>query len=96
VIVVVVADHNLLNQPILAELAPDVLVERVEVVLELRRVHLVVWEKGWVQVKVREEYRLGVGRFDMLAGASITVSTSANLVVEAAVDLVLLRSENRG
>ena len=51
-IIVVVADDNLLDQTILAELAPDVLIERVEVVLKLGSVHLVVGKEGWVQVEV--------------------------------------------
>lgn len=49
-VVVVVADDQLLELAVLAHLAPDVLVEGVKVVLQLRGVHAVFGVEGWVLV----------------------------------------------
>lgn len=54
-IVIIITYYQLLQLAVLAHLAPDILVERVEVVLELRRVHLVLGIIGWVLVQVRQE-----------------------------------------
>ncbi len=54
-VVVVVANHHLLHFSKLAHLAPEILVEGVEVVLELTRVHLVLRIKGWILIEVRQE-----------------------------------------
>ena len=51
-IVVVVAHHHLLDLSVLAHLAPEVLVEGIEVVLELGGVHLVLRVVGGVLVEV--------------------------------------------
>lgn len=51
-IIIVITHDHLLNLPILAHLAPEVLVEGIEMVLELRRVHLVLGVVGWVLVEV--------------------------------------------
>lgn len=52
VIVVVVANHHLLDLTILAHFAPEIFIERVEVVLQLRSIHLVFRVVGWVLVEV--------------------------------------------
>lgn len=65
-------------------------------VLKLTRVHLVLRVVGGILVHVGHEDRLRIGRLDVLPGASVAVSAGADLVVEGAVDFVLLRSENRG
>lgn len=96
VVVVVVAHDDLLDLAVFAHLAPDVLVEGVEVVLQLARVHLALGVERRVLVQVREEDRLGVGRLDVLARAAVAVAAGADLVVEGAVDLVLLRAEDGG
>ena len=49
-IIIVVADDHLLNLPKLAHLAPEVLIERIEVVLQLARIHLVLRVVGGVLV----------------------------------------------
>jgi hypothetical protein len=95
-IVVVVAHDQLLDQPVLAQLAPDVLVEGVKVHLHLLRVHLVLGVIRRVLVQVGQEDRLRVRRLDVLSRAAVAVAAGADLVVEGAVDLVLLRSENGG
>ena len=95
-IVVVVAHDQLLDQPVLAQLAPDVLVEGVEVMLHLLRVHLVLGVVRRVLVQVGQENRLRVRRLHMLSRAAVAVAAGADLVVEGAVDLVLLRSEDGG
>lgn len=87
VVVVVVADDELLDLAVLAHLAPDVLVEGVEVVLQLRRVHAVLGVEGRVLVQVRHEDRLAVRGLDVLARAPVAVAAGADLVVEGAVDL---------
>lgn len=95
-IVVVVTHHHLLRLAVLAHLAPEVLVEGVEVVLQLARVHLVLGVVGRVLVQVREEDGLRVRGFHVLARAAVAVAAGADLVVEGAVDLVLLRAEDGG
>ena len=63
--------------------------------MKLLRIHLGLGVVGWVLVEVRQENGLAVGRLDMFAGAPVTVSARSDLVVEAAVDLVLLSTEDR-
>ena len=95
-IVVVVANDHLLRLAVLAHLAPKVLVEGVEVVLQLARVHLVFRIVGRVLVQVGEEDRLRVGGLDVLAAAAVAVPAGADLVVEGAVHFILLRAEDGG
>lgn len=91
-VVVVVADDQLLELAVLAHLAPHVLVEGVEVVLQLRGVHAVLGVEGRVLVQVGHQDRLAVGRLDVLARAPVTVAAGADLVVEGAVDLFTFRA----
>jgi hypothetical protein len=93
-VIVVVADNQFLQFAVLAHLAPHILIERIEVVLQLTGVHLALWVVGWVLIHVGHQDRLGVRWLDMFAGASVTVSAGANLVVEGAIDLVLFCTEN--
>ena len=64
-------------------------------VLQLRWIHLVLGIVGRVLVQVRQEDRLRVRGLDVLPRASVSVPTCADLVVEGAVNFVLLRAENR-
>jgi hypothetical protein len=89
VIVVVIADDDFFDLAELAHLAPEVLVEGVEVVLQLGRVHFVFLVVGWVLVEVREQDCLRVRGLDVLARAAVTVTAGADLVVEGAVDSVV-------
>ena len=93
-IVIVVADNQFLELAIFAHLTPHILVESVKVVLHLTGVHLVLGVVGRVLVHVGHQDGLRVGRLDMFAGASVSVSACTNLVVEGAIDLVLLGTEN--
>jgi hypothetical protein len=93
-IIVVVAHHQLLHQAVLAQLAPDVLVEGVEVHLHLLRIHLILGVVGRVLVQIRQQNRLRVRRLDVFARAAVAVAAGADLIVERAVDLVLLRAED--
>ena len=86
-VVIVIADDEFLNKAIVTELAPNVLVERVKVVLKLSGVHLVVGHEGRVQVHVWHQDGLRVRGLDMFAGAAVAVTAGSDLVVEAAVDL---------
>lgn len=95
-IVVVVAHHHLLGLAVLAHFAPKVLVEGVEVVLQLARVHLVLGVVGRVLVEVGQEDGLRVRGLDVLAAAAVAVAAGADLVVEGAVDFVLLGAEDGG
>lgn len=95
-IIVVVTHHYLLDLAVLAHLTPDVLVEGIKVVLDLARVHLVLGVERRVLVEIGHEDRLRVRRLDMLARASVPVATGADLVVEGAVDLILLGAEDGG
>lgn len=60
VVVIIVAHDELLELAILAHLAPDVLVEGVEVVHELGRVHAVLRVEGRVLIEVGHQDRLRV------------------------------------
>lgn len=59
-VIIVIAHHQFLQLAILAHLAPDVLVEGVEVVLQLARVHLGLGVVRRVLVHVGHEDRLRV------------------------------------
>ena len=96
VVVVVVADDDLLDLAELAHLAPEVLVEGVEVVLQLRGRHARFAVVGGVLVEVGQEDGLAVGGFDVFARAAVAVAAGADFVVEGAVDLVLLGTEDGG
>ena len=93
-IIVVVTHHHLLRLAILAHLAPKILVERIEVVLQLAWVHLVFGVVGRVLVQVWQEDGLGIGGFYVLATAAVAVPAGADFVVEGAVHFVLLRAED--
>jgi len=81
-VVVVVADDQLLHFAVLAHLAPDVFVEGVEVVLQLLRIHGVFGVVGWILVQVGKEDGLRVGGLDVLARAAVAVAAGADFVVE--------------
>jgi len=53
-VIIIVTDYHLLYLAILAHLAPEVLIECVEVILELARVHLVLRIVGRVLIKIRK------------------------------------------
>ena len=95
-VVIIVTNHHLLDLAKLAHLAPEVLVEGVEVVLQLRRVHLDLGVVGRVLVQVGQQDGLRVRGLDVLARAAVAVAARADLVVEGAVDLVGLGAEDRG
>ena len=65
-------------------------------VLQLGRVHLVLRVVRRVLVQVRQQYRLRVRRFDVLARTPVAVPAGADLVVEGAVDFVLFGAEDGG
>lgn len=96
VVVGVVAHDELLQLAVLAQLAPEVLVEGVEVVGALlgRQPRAGVVRR--VLVHGRQQDRLRVRRLDVLARAPVAVAARADLVVEGAVDFVLLRAEDGG
>ena len=93
-IIIIVADYNLFDLAVLAHLAPEVLVECIEVVLQLARIHLVFGIVRWVLIEVWQQDRLAVGRFDMLPRATVTVAAGADLVVETAIYFILLCAKN--
>ena len=65
-------------------------------VLQLRRVHLVLGVVGRVLVQVRQQDRLRVGGLHVLPRAPVAVPAGADLVVETAVYFVLLGAEDGG
>jgi hypothetical protein len=95
-VIVVVTDNQFLEFTIFAHFAPYVLVESIEVVLQLAGVHLVLGIVGRVLVHVGHEDGLRVGGLHVFARASVAVTACADLVVEGAVNLVLLGTENGG
>ena len=95
-IIIVITNNHLLHLPKLTHLAPKILIERVKVHLQLFRIQLRLWVVCRVLVQVWKENGLRVGRLDVLARASVSVAAGADLVVERAVDLVLLGAEDGG
>lgn len=96
-IVVIITHDNLLHLPVLAHLAPDILVKGIEMRLQLLRVHLRLWVRGRRRVpQVRQQDRLRVRGLDVFPRAAVAVAARADLVVEGAVDLVLLCAEDGG
>ena len=95
-IVIIITHHDLLRLTIFTHLAPEVFVESVKVVLELRRVHICFGIVGGVLVEVREEDGLAVGGLDVFAGAAVAVAAGADFVVETAIYFVLFCAEDGG
>ena len=95
-IVIVITYHHLLRLAVFTHLAPEVLVESIEVVLELRRVHVCFGIVGGVLVEVGEKDGLAVGGLDVFAGAAVAVSARADFVVETAVYFVLFCAKDGG
>jgi len=95
-VIVIVAYDYLFYFAKLAHFAPKILVKAIEVMLQLCWGHLELRVICGVLVEVGKEDGLRVGGFDMFARASITVSASSDLVVERAVDLILLSAKNGG
>lgn len=96
VVVGVVADHELLELPVPAQLAPQVLVEGVEVVRALLRRQPRLRVVRRVLVHARQQDRLAVRGLHVLPRAPVPVPARPDLVVERAVHLVLLRPEDGG
>lgn len=59
-VIVIIAHDQLLELAVLAQLAPYIFVEGVEVVLELGGIHAVFGVVSWVLIEVWHEYRLAV------------------------------------
>lgn len=93
-IVRVVTDYHLFYLAKLAHLAPEILVEGIEMMLELSWCHLVLWVVGWVLIHVGEKDCLAVGWLNVFSAAPVAVSACADLVVETAVDFILFCSED--
>jgi hypothetical protein len=86
-VVVIVAHYYFLNQSVLAQLAPDILVEGVKVHLHLRRAHFVLGVVGGILVQIRKENGLRVRGLDVFARAAVAMSTGSYLIIETAIDL---------
>lgn len=95
-IIVVIAHDHLLDLAEFAHLAPEILVECIEVVLQLARVHLNLRVVRRVLVEVWQQDGLAVRGLDVLARAPVAMSARPDLVVERAVDLVGLSAEDAG
>jgi hypothetical protein len=54
-VIVIITHNHLLNLPKLAHLAPEILIESIEMVLQLARIHLVLRIVCWVLVQVGQE-----------------------------------------
>jgi len=95
-VIVIIAHNQLLNQPILTQLAPNVLVKGIKVHLHLLRIHLVLGVVRRVLVQVRQQDRLRVRRLDVFSRAAVAMTARANLVVEGTVYFVLFGAEDGG
>jgi len=96
VVVGVVADDELLELAVLAELAPQVLVEGVKVVHALLGREARLGVVRGVLVHRGQQDGLRVRRLDVFPGAPVAVAAGADLVVEGAVYFVLLRAKDGG
>ncbi len=65
-------------------------------VLQLTRVHLVLWVVGRVLIQVWEENGLAVGGLDMFSRAAVPVAAGADLVVEGTVYFIGFGAEDAG
>lgn len=95
-VIIVITNNQFLEFAIFAHLAPYVLVESVEVILQLAGVHLVLGIVGRILVHVGHEDGLRVRGLHVFARAAVAVTACADLVIEGAIDLVLLGTENGG
>ena len=95
-VIVVVTHDDLLRLAIFAHLAPEILVESIEVVLELTGIHLVFWIVCRILVQIWQEDCLRVGGFDVFSRAAVAMAAGADFVVEGTIDFVLLSAKDRG
>lgn len=79
-VIVVVAHDEFFQLAVLAQLAPNVLVEGVKVVLQLRGVHPVLGVVGGVLVEVGHEDGLAVGGLDVFSRAAVAVTAGADFL----------------
>lgn len=79
-VIVIIAYNELFQLAVLAQLAPDVLVKSVEVVLQLAGVHPVLGVVRRVLVQVRHEDRLAVRGLDVLPRAAVAVAARADFL----------------
>lgn len=79
-VIVVVADDELLQLAVLAQLAPNVLVKGVKVVLQLRRVHPVLGVVRRVLVQVGHEDGLAVRGLDVFSRAAVAVAAGTDFL----------------
>jgi hypothetical protein len=79
-IIVVVTNNKLLQFAVFAKLTPDIFVEGVEVVLQLRRIHSIFRIVSRVLVEVGHQDRLAVGRLDMFSRAAIAMAASTDFL----------------
>lgn len=95
-IIIIITHNHLLHLPKLTHLAPKVLIKRIKMHLQLLRIQLRLWIIRWVLVEVWKQDGLGVGGLDVLPGAAVAVAAGTDLVVEGAVDFVLLGAKDGG
>lgn len=95
-VIVVVANNELLYQPVLAQLTPNIFVEGIKVHLHLLRIHLVLGVVCRVLVQIGQQDGLRVRWLDVFSRAAVPVAAGTDLVVKGTVDLVLLGSEDGG
>jgi len=95
-IIIVIANHHLLDLAKLAHLTPEVLVEGIKVILQLTRIHLVLGIVRRVLIEVGEEDGLRVRGLDVFARTAVAVAAGADLVVEGTVYFVGFSTEDTG
>ena len=95
-VIIIITDNHLLNLPELAHLAPEILIEGIEVILQLASVHFDFWVVGWVLVEVGEKDGLRVWGLDVLAWTAVAVTAGADFVVERTIDFVGFSAKDAG
>jgi hypothetical protein len=81
-VAVIVADVHFLQFPVLTQLAVEILVKGIEMLLDLGRSEFCTRDMLGVLVDVSAEDGLGIVWFDVFSGAAVAVTTGADFVVE--------------
>jgi hypothetical protein len=88
----IVTNIEVFNFPILGQFNEHVLIELVETLLELVFGEGATRMMARILVQIREHHGLRKVGFDMLSGASVTMTTGSNFEIKRTVDFVFFRA----
>lgn len=81
-VIIIITHNHLLNLAKLAHLAPEILVKGIEMILQLRCVHLDLGVVGGVLVQVGKQDGLRVRGLDVLARTAVAMAAGADFIIE--------------